>query len=252
MFKKLLFLFFVISCSFSLISCRKHTVKARVKSNHLKIDSLRFDIMTAKAKMTYFNGKEEISAHADIRIKKDSAIWILVSKLGVEAARVLARKDSIFIINRLEKQYLAFSYNELDKKINVDVSYEVLQSILLGEIPSGFKFKQKVMQDDDFFILRRNKGDFKMTFHVNRLYDKIQKVYIDEKKGKSNLFVQYDQFTDINTQTFPFVCKINLDYIKQEIAAYKLSFDMLYSKVIFDEKDVTFSFKIPQKYQRIE
>ena len=60
--------------------------------------------------------KENRSFNANLRICKDSAIWMSISPaLGIEVARVLIDKDSVRFINRLNSTYFKGGFAYLNK-----------------------------------------------------------------------------------------------------------------------------------------
>src|ERR1043165_2055158 len=63
-----------------------------------------FTSLTAKAAVEIATDKETTSFDVNIRMKKDSAIWLSITPLlGIEVARVLVTRDSIRILDRINK-----------------------------------------------------------------------------------------------------------------------------------------------------
>ena len=90
------------------------------------------DWLSTKAKITYVDANEAVKLTANIRMRKDSLIWINFKKLSVEAARVLITPDSIFIIDRLNKEYTIQSYETFNRFSGLPSNFEAIQSMLLG------------------------------------------------------------------------------------------------------------------------
>ena len=59
--------------------------------------------LTAKAKINYKDDNEKIKFTSYIRMRKDSVIWFVIKKAGVEAIRTQITTDSVYIINRQAK-----------------------------------------------------------------------------------------------------------------------------------------------------
>ena len=92
----------------SISSCKRGLFRPVLEgeSATLEINEFDYDYLKAKAKFRYNDGKEDLKATANFRIKKDSLIWMSISaSLGIEAARVMINKDSMAIMDRLNKQY---------------------------------------------------------------------------------------------------------------------------------------------------
>jgi hypothetical protein len=76
----------------------------QVQKNHIN-----FTTFNAKVGVDYkgTDGKGH-DVNANVRMYKDSAIWISVNAiLGIEAIRLLVTKDSVKLVNKLEKTYAA-------------------------------------------------------------------------------------------------------------------------------------------------
>lgn len=67
-----------------------------------------------------------------IRIRKDSIVWLSVTAtMGVEVLRAKVSVDSVWLINRLEKRYLAEPLDTLSVQLGIPLSLPWLQSLLL-------------------------------------------------------------------------------------------------------------------------
>ncbi len=51
------------------------------------------------------DANKERDVKANIRIRRDSAIWMNFSVIGVQGGRALINKDSITIISNVDKEY---------------------------------------------------------------------------------------------------------------------------------------------------
>lgn len=72
---------------------------------------------------------------ANIRMKKDSAIWISISPaLGIEVLRVLVTPDSVKYLSKIpdNKYYYIGGFEGLSAAIKLDMDFRMLQDLLLG------------------------------------------------------------------------------------------------------------------------
>lgn len=101
------------------------------KINANKIDCEWF---TGKIKVDYDdNSGQSNDATANIRLKKDSLIWIsLTGALGIEGFRVLVTKDSIFVMNKLKKLIQKRAVSYLQDVTQLPFDFETLQDFILG------------------------------------------------------------------------------------------------------------------------
>jgi len=86
----------------------------------------------AKARVDYDDGQQTLRGNATIRMRKDSAVWIALRKLGFEVARVLITPDSAFVMDRFNNAFSAYRLEELAGKYRLPARLDLLQDIVLG------------------------------------------------------------------------------------------------------------------------
>lgn len=78
------------------------------------------------------NGVTYNDLSGQIRMRKDSIVWFSVTAtMGVEALRAKASNDSIWILNRLEKTYLAEPLDTVSAQLGKPLSLPLIQTLLL-------------------------------------------------------------------------------------------------------------------------
>lgn len=96
----------------------------------------RIDYQTFSAKVAIdYKGTEgkEYGVNANIKMYRDSAIWISANAiLGIEAMRVLVTKDSVKLLNKLEKVYTARSIEFLQEVTSLPLNLATLQEMIIG------------------------------------------------------------------------------------------------------------------------
>lgn len=227
-----------------------------VTSTELDLDKidLDFDYLTTSSKIKFSNDEKNISANASIRIKKDSIIWISLSPgFGVEAARGKATQDSLIIINRLDNEYLAFDFKKLSEKFNFDITYDLLQAALLGNMPIDISQEDKVQKESAFFVIKQESGDVSINNYVNPGIMKVAKVEMREKNknaGRDNtLFLQYDDFKDLDNQIIPFINLVSLNYRNGRNSQHT-EINIEHKRASFSQEVLKFPFNIPDKYEQ--
>jgi len=105
-------------------SCKKDIVAFKSKKKGFDVEEINFDYFHSKTKVRYAEGDKQVNGNANIRIKKDSLIWISVSpSIGIEATRMLISKDTAIIINRMDKEYYVFNFQEISRYFNFKVDF---------------------------------------------------------------------------------------------------------------------------------
>ncbi len=72
------------------------------------------------------------SANAQLRMLNDSIIWLTVSKF-IELGRAYITPDSVKAYIKVTNEYIAGSWTDIQLKYNVDINFETVQDMLLGE-----------------------------------------------------------------------------------------------------------------------
>ena len=78
------------------------------------------------------NGVAFDDLSGQLRMRKDSVVWLTVTApMGVEIGRVKVSNDSAWIINRLEKTYLAEPLDSLAYRFGMPINLPWLQTLLI-------------------------------------------------------------------------------------------------------------------------
>ncbi len=270
--KKLLFLTSLLLFIFVFSSCRSQRAKNKkpiklygpdyvLTQMHEK--QATFEWFSGKAKADFIEGKKKTPFTAQIRIKRDSAIWISVSSgIGVEGARLLLTTDSVKFVNRLNKSYFVGDYDFLSNLIDTEIDYCKIQALLTAKDFSWYDYQDlKVKLDSRLYQVESTnrhelKKQSKITNFVDAIYYqslwinpetfKIERIKITEL-GKDNkkIIAFYKQYRTNNKQLIPYSIDIELDSDKA------MNLEMVYYKINLDEK-VGFPFSISSKYTPIQ
>ena len=102
--------------------------------SRLLANTIEFETFNAKINTDYQGGDgKKYDVNAFIRLKKDSLIWISVNAaLGIEAMRVLIDKDSVRILNKLDKEYQVRSLEYLTEVAALPLDLRTLQELIIG------------------------------------------------------------------------------------------------------------------------
>ena len=91
------------------------------------------------------NKKTSFKTH--LRIRKDSVIWMSITSIGIEAARVIITQDSVKLIDRLKKQYFLGDFKYINQLLGADLDYQMLEALLIGN-SLDFNEKEKIHQKE--------------------------------------------------------------------------------------------------------
>ena len=221
----------------------------------------RFKWFSAKADVSSNINGEEQKFNANIRIKKDSIIWLSISPaLGIEVARILITADSVKMMNRLNATYLCEDICRINDLINADFDFEMIQNLLMGnsfEYYSDDRLKTSV--DENRYLLSSYKKR-RLKRIINKPeagHDPVQSIWLEPSNFKivrlllSDLPTQREldaRFSNFNAvDSLPFA-----HHIEASIKAQKqINVNIDYSKVKLNEEQ-SIPFKVPEKYKKTE
>lgn len=262
---------FIVVTSYSITSCKstRSVIKEPIKEEgsdylfgKLKENELKFEWFSSKFSLDFVLDKKKNSFRGQVRMRKDSAIWISFSPaLGIEMARLLITTDSIKFINRLNKTFFSGDYDFVNEFIGTNVDFDVLQSILLGNDLTYYENgKFRVSYDSkEYHLVTAGRSKLKkyvrtqadaerayiQNIYLNPETFKITKMKIKELTGENKkLDAFYTDFRLIEDQLFP-------HHLLFDITAEKpVEVDVFYSKINLNAPQ-EFPFKISSKYERI-
>jgi len=169
---------------------------------------------------------QEVTINAHIRIKKDSIIWISVkAPLGIEIFRTMITSDSVYYMNRMNKNYFIKHISHIREVVKTDVSFIKLQEIIFAS--------------PNITVLNSNKENYEILKDIFRVYK--MELQEEEDKKVSIRYSDYKVFSDIGGLYFPE--KIFIDIKSEEVFTAEIN----YTKIKFN-KTTSISFKIPKSY----
>lgn len=265
---RLLIIMVVIPAFITACSARRHVIKEPLKEaksalllEKLKENELRFDWFTAKYSIDYIYDKKLTEFKGQIRIRKDSIIWLSFSPaLGIEMARLKITNDSVYFMNRLNKTYIIGDYQFINDALQTNIDFDILQSIIIGndfQFYENSKFRASIdNQEYKLSTTERHKlkkyvkedeslKAFYQNIWLNPETYKITKVTLKEITKDKKLDAYYGNFKEHEGQLFPF------DIVFEIFADEKITVKVDYTRIKIDEA-TTFPFNIPSKYEKME
>lgn len=215
--------------------------------NRLVVDDVKFEYLSAKAKVEFDSEKNNLSGSANIRIQKDSAIWVSLSPgLGIEAARVLITRDSVFILNKIDKVYMDYTFEELSKMLEFDVDYSLVESVVIGNLIYPY-VRERVEKNGEMYAYSQTHGRYHFDNYIGVKTMKLEKVQVKDTLTSNVVSVNYSEFQLVKEEVFPFLIKAALEY--QQQGKKQTTIDLEYKQANIEEKPLKFPFNVPQKYE---
>lgn len=241
----------IICVSMFVVACSKKvspTITGTPRQQ-LNIEEIHFEYFHGKARMVLRDANKEREVKANIRIRKDSVIWMTFSVIGVQGGKALINKDSITIVSTVDKEYFVFDYAELTKRFNFEINYDVIQSAMLGNPVVRRTDADVVEPISSMFLLKQHANSVDVTNYVNAASMKIEKVELKESNSNNALTINYSNFQPVGDKIFPYNGTINLFY-KSLSGLLNTTIIFEYNKAEVGDRELRFPFNIPKKYER--
>ncbi len=252
-------------------SCRskRSIYKAPIKNEgpeylmkQMETHELKYQTLSAKFSLHYAQGKEKTSFKGNIRIKKDSLVWMSIAPvMGIEIARIMFTPDSVKVIDRTRKHYLAEEYDFVNQYLNNTLDFDMLQALLIG---NDFGFYEEAswktsIEGGLYKLATANRQKLKKYIRENQAQEipiqntwldpqsfKIKKMMIKEVRQQRNrkLTAEYDNYYVIDSQRVP----LHAEYRVR--ADDNISIMLDYSRVRIDNS-LKFPFHISDKYEKV-
>lgn len=247
------FFFLLAILSVAITSCKKELSgvgRKKVDLDEVKVQPLDFKYLDTKSKVHFKDEDTDLNLSATIRFKKDSLIWFSLSPaFGIEAARGLVTQDSLILVNRLKREYMAYDFKTLSKKLNFEIDFELIQAMLLGDMPLTQSLTDEIGLQDDHIVIRQEAGGITAENFINAEKMKAERVQLAEKSSDNTLSLLYSDFEPLAGLFIPYSNRIVLNY-GEGGERETILIDIDHGKVEIADSSLKFPFNIPQKYDR--
>ncbi len=179
-------------------------------------NGFQFETFSSKLNLSLSTGTKSLNSKANLRILRDQALQISIQPLfGVEMFRLQVDKDSLILVDRMNKRYVHESIAELKETYPVGFDFYTLQALLTNRIfvagrpePEEGDYRNfEYSQSSDLLYYLKGKdivSDIDYSFSIDSK-DKIAFSNISYSKKRYALQWAYTDFTRIQNgnQFFP-------------------------------------------------
>lgn len=124
--------------------CKLDFKNGRALTKYMLENEFKFDWLYLKANVESNVDNDENNFDVKARIKRDSVIYIVVEKLGLDVAKILITQDSVRMRFDLKRQYFKGDFKYINDLLNADLDFEVLQSVLVGNSAKFYDEDEKL------------------------------------------------------------------------------------------------------------
>lgn len=269
----LLFIFFYSCHTTDKVRNLKAPLKAKGEDfifEQLKNNYFDFNTFSAKMSIKLLTDGKTNSFNVNLKMKKDSIIWLSISPaLGLEIFRIIIINDSVIGINRINSTYFVSDFNYLNNMFLFDFDFNFLQNIIVGNPCLLYESPiYKASIDKEEYLLHTYRTSYlkkNVPKEQNRIIQKIwinpenfkvSRMQISDFKENQKFESIYTNFKDTEGKILSYDHFYKIETKKETDSDSGLSkkkpvqIFINFSKVYMN-KELDFTFNIPEKYKRV-
>ncbi|HHT30538.1 MULTISPECIES: DUF4292 domain-containing protein [Petrimonas] len=263
--KAIIFLLGLLVVVVGLHSCRakKRIVAAAPVEEKVDVDLFAdilenqfiFSTFSSKLNLVLSSGTRSLSSKANLKIVKDKAIQLSIQPLfGVEMIRLYADRDTIVLLDRMNKRYVKEAIGDVRRIYPVGFDFHTLQSLLTNRVFISGKmdlvdsdyeyFSTGQLSDMHYLLKSADDGsgiEYGFTIDGN---DRVALAYLMEPEKNYSMSWKYDEFVKAPDRPFPH--KMDIVLVS---ANRKMNVGLEFSGITLDE-DFTLQISVPGSYTR--
>lgn len=203
--------------------------------------------LVAKSGIDIDSPDEKAGGTLYLRMRKDSVIWMLVKKFGVEAARVQLTPDSFQIIYRLERVYDEGRLEDFLHHYNLNTEFRDLQEMLVGNVILPDSNTTRVILGEEGHRVKGVSYDLSLQYLLDPYKLKLQEVVMTDAYDRTvkATFSDYREWDGLDGMiakqrlyALP-VSKTETAYLKLGLKDFEIN------------KPRSIKFSIPSHYERL-
>jgi hypothetical protein len=166
-------------------------------------NELQFKELTAKLKTKVSSPDLNQSFTTNIRWKKGEKIWLSMSIIGIEGARVLITKDSIKIMDKINDRYILKPISYLKQKALIDLSFADIENLLLGNLLFFDASKAKYADNATNITMSSDGLRFLTNVVFNKPSNFLSSIFVTDKTQSQTLTSAYTNYQTTLNKQFP-------------------------------------------------
>ncbi len=229
-------------------------------------DQVVKDVLAAETDYKTINGKislEMIAGSKESGMKVNSQLKIVRDKIiqlsvrapfiNSEVFRLSITPDSVYLIDRLAKQYAVENIKDLEEQRGIQFNYNNLQALFTDALfipgksrvdDSDYNTYDITMNDGKYHLQTKDKTDLSYRFVIDP-NDRVSETNITGRDGKYSLRWVYRDFVKESASLYPTTMEANVDFGKK-----KIKLIMSNSGLEFD-KELTVDNSLPTRYAKV-
>lgn len=222
----------------------------------MQSQEVKFNTLSAKLNVNLQLPDKEMSSRVEMKLVKDSALQLSIQPiLGIEVFRIELNKDSVKVMDRINKRYVAEGYSKLKEQFTIDFNFYNLQALFINQLfvpdykeMDSYLYKHFKLERNGLitWLNTKDKTDLQYLFKADN-EEKLLSTQIEDPSGLYKLIWNYTNFQPVVSSCFfPHIMEIS--FMKGN--SNQGGMDISYSRIQLD-RTLNMDFSIPAKYKRI-
>ncbi|GEM_PF-2136437 len=248
----------VLCLSLTLATCKStkglfadKDAKNSLKQALAKVEAERVDYesvaIVGRANVEVPSQKLKVGLSYRLNMYADSLIWLRISKLGIEGARILITKDSIFAIDRANNQIHVSDFSLAEKYTGLSADFEILEDLFLGNLHLIPAYNSMGLdnKNDNIHIFNGRKSDTDFSYAINQSLQKLIAMEVIKLGDSLHTKVSYSNFEKYGGTQMPQRTEIEI------IAPEPMKIEFNHRRVDINPERISFKFNMPRSYERV-
>lgn len=214
--------------------------------NTVDANTNNFSFYQSRAKVNYKYDKQKVELDVNLIMEKDQYIWMSVTAvLGIEVARIMITQDSVKILDRLHRKYIAADFDYIQRMSNVPLKLNNLQNLIVGNTVFNNSVQKSVV---DTILGALSVSTLINTQNQTTFYNtnyKVNRTLIAEQNQSRQLSITYPTYATFDQNVYPSALNINIRAEKNIECTFELS------NFVFTKKRET-QFTVPSGYEVVK
>ena len=175
-------------------------------------NTFRFNTLSARMKLDFSSDQQEFSSRAHLKIIHNNCLQLSIQLiLGIELFRIEVTTDSVKILDRMNKRFMADSYNNLKGEAEIDFNFQNLQALFTNQMfvpgesdisTKNYRNFRMTMHDNSAELKLKDKNGIFYTFMAGA-NEKLLSTNIENVSNNQTITWKYQDFNTVNKQQFP-------------------------------------------------
>lgn len=175
--------------------CHLDFKSSKTLTKYVKENELQYNWLYLKSNVsTLFEGEDK-SFDAIVKLRNDSIMLITLELLTIDFAKVLITKDSIKMVDYYHHTYFKGDFNFINNLLNVDLDFNVIQSVIIGNSAEFSEDDEKLKPITD-----RTNCHYILSTERKRRLRKIEKGEANLKKALQIITLNPENYKIINNE----------------------------------------------------